>query len=208
MNNTTKQNRVFIPVEPKKGAKAETLWKVAQNREYAYIDCSCSTLRWRNDNGIFPAYGNKRGLPRVYSVMQLRLDIDEAGEKNDLTDGAGYIVREHGKDDYTTPGAIALRGQTLGVITAEISFHNGEPWARWKVRDYKEPSPGERDWLNKNILPGLAAFIQNRKAELRRDCLEAMRLDLETKTFEARQSLAALEVEAKQAMRELEAQRE
>lgn len=197
-----------IEIEPKKGEKITLLFGVWQEFPCSYFDGN-SSLRWRTGNELFPQYGDKVGLKNVFNVAMLRPDWTKANAKNNRNDYAGFIPYHDGRGEKPAPlpGSFNFRGAFMGEITARIEMRDGyenpEPWADWRSQICEHFTPGQREFLNAQILPALAEFIRANREALRQDAIACVKEQIAGVLADARKSLREMEAEAAAAIAKL-----
>lgn len=195
-----------LEISAKKDHAQTTRWLITQSRPYPCITASGSALVWHNSGDLFPSYRNNHApvrLPAEYTCYLLREDIDPATLDNSRRDHAGYnpgYVYQDGQriTQPDNPGAIVLRGHSLGEMS--ISFSSNPDWPDIKVRGFDPPTPAERSWIKKNIVPGLLAHVETNSASLRAAVVEALRADMAARIATARAQLSQLAKQANEAL--------
>ena len=183
-----------ITVSAKKGHERATLWLIKQIRPFPSISGGHS-MGWQGGDGLFGEYGNPaRGIGNSYRAELLRSDFSHETATGNRCDFAGYTPERNGPEN---PGAIVLRGKSLGETSVEIDS-NG--WSRWRVRGFDTPTDGETAFLNEQVLPSLLSAIQANAADLRREAIEGIRESCAQAISEARETLDKLEREALKAI--------
>ena len=191
-----------IEISTKKDHSQTTRWLVTQSRPYPDITSEGSTLAWRNAGDLFPSYRNNHApvrLPAEYVCRLLREDIDPTKLDNSRRDHAGFnpgYVYQDGQRIHQpdNPGAIVLRGHSLGEMS--VSFSGNPDWPDIKVRGFDTPTPAERAWIKANIIPGLLAHIENASLSLRAAAVASLRDDMAARIATARLQLDQLEKQA------------
>ena len=179
---------IKLNVEPKKGQVISTQWRVEQATPDINIDGRAPYFEWRTDGQVFVGYKQERaGLVGSYYCSLLRADFDLSKAEDNRRDHAGYDGNA---------GAFCLRGESLGEICLTI----GNGYASIKVNNYCNPTPGQRDWIEKNIVEALKAHIEENKAILRKDTFERTKARIIKNLVEAREALDKLETEAQAAI--------
>ncbi len=193
MNKTVK-----ITITTKKGITQETQWLVWQNRPYPDIE-KAGSWKWRNGDGLFSDFnGPARGIGRNYSAVLLRSDLDMTKRENNRKDYAGY---KDGQNDKENPGCIVYRGKSLGELSITIDG-NGYATIRTRYGEYPDTTtPGEREFINREIVPYLLAFIEANRAELKAQAIAGIRQQVSDRITEAKDAIDRLSREAEAAIK-------
>jgi hypothetical protein len=182
--------KTIIKISTKKGHTQETTWHIIQAHPYPDIE-KAGSWRWRNAGGMFDAYNQPAtGLEEKYYCNLLRSDFSEVFDNR--KDYAGY---------EGNPGSIVLRGQDLGEMN--VTVNNSNRYNEIKVNGFDSPTSGVRAWIEEAIIPGLLKAIEEHKAELKAEAVEAVRQRIIENVKEARSEIDKLELEALEAVKKL-----
>lgn len=187
---------VNITITPRKGQTIETTWGIEQTRPYPTLTSHYCSLAWQNAEAIFPQYGASEQRPSLGHTYRVALLRSDKPAPADLSSRAAYAGYKPYNDREANPGAFELRGASLGEISATVRA-DGVPYASWNVRGFSrnEVKPGERDFLNAQVLPALLAAIDANREQLKREAIEALRAYVAQQLTEAREQLDKLEAE-------------
>ena len=178
-----------IKISTKKGQTQETKWIIAQAHPYPDIE-KAGSWRWRNADELFDTYQHPAaGLGNNYYCELLRSDIPADG--HDRKSFAGFDGN---------PGTITLRGVNLGEMRVDVN-ENG--YNKISVRGFETTTPGEKAFITAAIIPGLLAAIEESKAELKAEAVEAVRACIVEHVRDARAEIDKLEAEALGAIKKL-----
>lgn len=200
-----------ITVSVRKGHTQDTLWAVRHNRPYPDITSSGSSLEWRNAGSLIPSYRTSAKVPALESSFTcdlFRSDFDESTAKGTRLDHAGFepgLVYDPATGQRiqtpANPGAIELRGKTLGEM--RIEFGVNPDWPDIKVRGFDSPTSSEREWIKTHIVPSLRAYITANAASLRAHAIADLQADIAKRLAEARAQLDAMEKQAAECIAKL-----
>jgi hypothetical protein len=185
-----------IEISTKKGYSQTTTWRIKRSLQHPTI---CRT-GWQGAEGLLPQFGRMEGkpaLPPSCTCELLRSDlVEEVGNRLDL---AGFDGN---------PGAIVLRGQSLGEVVVKLGpcpYYRGGGWGAdiW-VRGHSErPTKGEREWIESHIVPALVAAIDAHRAQLAEMAKAELVAYVGRQVREERARLDELEEEMTRALEEL-----
>lgn len=191
MNMTVK-----VTIETKKGQTQNTQWGVWQERPFPDIEKG-GRFKWRNGEGLFPNFnGPAQGIGRNYTAVLLRSDLTK--RENNRKDYAGY---QEDRNTPENPGCIVYRGKSLGETSIKIDSH-GYATIRTRYGSYPDTTTaGEREFVKAAVVPGLIAFIEANRAELKAEAIAAIRETVKRNLADARQDIDELEAEAEAAIK-------
>lgn len=170
---------------------------VEQAPEYCSLD---GGRRWQT-NALFPTYRKDPEpvrLPAAYRAFLLAHNATPTeGEPWNREILAGYIPYDYdatgARITTPNPGTITLRGRDLGELSAHIS---GD-WITYRTDAHRDPSPGEKKWLDSHLTPALKSYIQEHRASLYADAYAATLASIADALRNARAELDKLEEEAR-----------
>lgn len=185
-----------INVTTKKGTAQLTTWEVWQNHPWPDIEKG-GRFQWRNADGLFGTYTSPaRGIGRNYTAVLLRSDLAE--RQHNRKDYAGY---RDGQNDKENPGCIVYRGKSLGELSITIDG-NGYATIRTRYGEYPDTTtPGEREFIKREIVPYLLAFIEANRAELKAQAIAGIRQQVADRITEAKDAIDRLSREAEAAIK-------
>jgi hypothetical protein len=111
-------------------------------------------------------------MPERYRCNLLRADYDPATAEGNRRDFAGFGYA----GEPIAPGALTLRGKDLGEVTIEAGrYVRDVAVSRITVRGHYAPTPAERAWIEAEVWPVLAGYIEASRAGLRAAMLAGLR---------------------------------
>jgi len=186
---------VSVSFETKKGNLIETIWGIVQNIPYPDFEGRCGSFGWRNTGTLFPQWRlhdmEKPSLAAEYYCYLLRSDKTEH-DIDTRCDHAGYVIDER-RGDAPNPGTFSLRGVDLGEM--QIEYSGNSVWPGIRVRGYKLPTEGEREFVKVKICPTLEAAIAEHKVELKADAIRRLRYVVRTRITDGHKHLDKMEQE-------------
>jgi len=200
-----KKHIALINVSTKKGHEQTTRWLLSQSRPCPDITSLGSSFVWRNAGGLIPGRScDKPELPRSYSAYLLRSDYSPDAHTGTREDFAGFEPAL--KYDPQTglrvktpenPGTITLLGQSLGEVMLELTpGAMFGPRVEIRVRGFAAPTPSERDWIKRHIVPELLSYIERHADQMHAETLADLRAHVCQRVSNARAQLDALEKQA------------
>lgn len=152
-----------FPISTKKGESQPTRWLIVQDHPWPDLEMSCGKPRWRNADGLFPTWNRPaEGIGKRFTCYLLASNAQESiGADFNRTHFAGFVI-DPKKDPTPNPGAIMLRGRSLGETQIRLTIERGAfsefPDIR-VVNGCEYPSKAEREILTALVVPPLKAAI-------------------------------------------------
>lgn len=180
-------NQTALNVSPKKGEYVRLRFLIKQSHPHPDIHGATGRLAWRNAEGLFAQWNRPaEGIGAKYYCDLLAEGVEPPTDYN-RTHFAGY---------EGNPGSFSLRGKDIGELQIQIElrqapFHT--TYATIRVRGFDTPTPTERDFINREIVPFLQAHIEANRDALREQARAEIMAAMRAKVAEAREQLAELE---------------
>jgi hypothetical protein len=151
-------------ISTKKGESQPTRWLIVQDHPHPDLEMVCVKPRWRNAEGLFPSYNRPAtGIGKRFTCYLLSTTAPESlGADYNRTHFAGFVI-DLRKDPTPNPGAIVLRGKSLGETQIRLTIERGsfrDPDIRVN-NGCAYPSRAEREVLAPLIIPPLQAAIMD-----------------------------------------------
>lgn len=186
--------RIIIPTTRKNKTRS-TLWVLCQARPHPDIASIAGGLDWRNTGGLFDKSYN---FPRIYNATLLREGWTPETAEDNRRDYAGFT-----EDRTENPGALIVRGRSLGELSATIDRTHSAAIVRYQVRGFAHPTKGEYEYLSNTLTPLLIDAVDSRRYELfveavqgveksMRDSLRRIRVDVDVLENHMRQAIETL----------------
>lgn len=153
-------------ISTKKGESQPTRWIIVQDHPWPDIEMSCGKPRWRNADGLFPTWNRPaEGIGKRFICYLLASNAPESiGPNFNRTHFAGFVEPKSysNPEPKINPGAIMLRGKSLGETQIRLTIERGAfgefPDIR-VINGSEYPSKAEREILTALVVPPLKAAI-------------------------------------------------
>jgi hypothetical protein len=189
--------RCTVDVQPRKGETVKTQWAVTPDGIYPHI----GTHAWENGEDVFMGRREPaQPMPERYRCNLLRADYAPATAEGNRRDFAGF-----GYGEPAAPGVLTLRGRDLGEVEIEAGrYVRDVAVSRITVRGHYTPTPAERAWIETEVWPVLAGYIEASRAKLRAAMLAGLRERCAAEVARVRDMADRCEAEALAEMSRLE----
>jgi len=182
-------------ISTKKGETQTLHFLVYHEVTYPDITTECGGFKWRNGGGLFPQYNCKFEFPAAYRCHLLKPDAVVTGD---------YSYNRHDLAGFEgNPGAMTLRGQSLGEMSIDIGAN--PQWPGIRVNVFNTPSPKERETITALVVPKLLQFIAANKTALRAAAIAQIKARFESQIAEAHKAIDKLRAEADEVLAKLNA---